>query len=193
MGSGPAGRRAEEAELGCGWRGEWTVRALCARMGSGHRPGSPSVTAQCDSRAFAGAQKCSGGSRAWRCFRCPELSGRVAGAAAACATRRRVVPAGPAAPTEGGGGQELPARCCQLLSARPLVVCPYSGDWRACVRSPCSPHSPPPGPPLAARWLRLPPLAPGQACALLLPNSRRSRQPCPPSVPPQPARGQPKC
>lgn len=193
MGSGPAGRRAEEAELGCGWRGEWTVRALCTRVGSGHRPGSPSVTAQCDSRAFAGAQKCSGGSRAWRCFRCPELSGRVAGAAAACATHWRVVPAGPAAPTEGGGGQELPARCCQLLSARPLVVCLYSGDWRACVRSPCSPHSPPPGPPLAARWLRLPPLAPGQACALLLPNSRRSRQPCPPSVPPQPARGQPKC
>lgn len=94
------------------------MRALCVRMGSGHRPGLPSVTAQCDSRAFAGAQKCSGGSRAWRCFRRPELSGRVAGAAAACATRRRVVPAGPAAPTEGGGGQELPARCCQLLLSK---------------------------------------------------------------------------
>lgn len=182
------------------------MRALCARMGSGHRPGSPSVTAQCDSRAFAGAQKCSGGSRAWRCFRCPELSGRVAGAAAACATRRRVVPAGPAAPTEGGGGQELPARCCQLLSARPLVVCPYSGDWRACVRSPCSPHSPPPGPPRqhagsgSRLWRRARPVpccsqTPGAHGSLALPLCRlsplevsRSAEPPPWSDSPLPLR-----
>lgn len=193
MGSGPAGRRAEEAELGCGWRGEWTVRALCARMGSGHRPGSPSVTAQCDSRAFAGLRSAQVA---------PEPGGASAVRSSAAESRGQLPPAPRAGescpparppPRKAAGVRSFPLVAVSYFSARPLVVCPYSGDWRACVRSPCSPHSPPPGPPLAARWLRLPPLAPGQACALLLPNSRRSRQPRPPSVPPQPARGQPKC
>lgn len=183
------------------------MRALCARMGSGHRPGSPSVTAQCDSRAFAGAQKCSGGSRAWRCFRCPELSGRVAGAAAACATRWRVVPAGPAAPTEGGGGQELPARCCQLLLSK--AACGLSllrGLAGVCTVSLFSSLSAPPGPPWqhagsgSRLWRRARPVpccsqTPGAHGSLALPLCRlsplevsRSAEPPPWSDSPLPLR-----
>lgn len=141
---GPRGGAQRRRSWGAVGDGEWTVRALCARMGSGHRPGSPSVTAQCDSRAFAGLRSAQVA---------PEPGGASAVRSSAAESRGQLPPAPRAGescpparppPRKAAGVRSFPLVAVSYFSARPLVVCPYSGDWRACVRSPCSPHSPPP-------------------------------------------------
>lgn len=135
--------------------------------GLGRRPG---VTASMTAGPAQGVRKCSGGPRAWRCFRCPKPSSQARGGS--CHLRH--VPENRAhqtrPPAEGCGVQELPTRCCQSLLSRTACGLSYSVGTGACGYSFLVLTLRPWGP-WAERQLRLP-LRPtsGTGPGLLLPT-----------------------
>lgn len=95
------------------------MRALCARMGSGHRPGLPSVTAQCDSRAFAGLRSAQVA---------PEPGGASAVRSSAAESRGQLPPAPRAG--ESCPPARPPPRKAAGVRSFPLVAVSYSQQGR---------------------------------------------------------------